>query len=344
MEKGNDNNSAIKIFKKVFFPSFEQPLLSGISDDYLIKRWCLLHNKKEPPHLNNNKLSKQIEKKEQEIIEKASQEIVEKEFEGLYYLTYNDFINNFNNNFKKYKEVYKEADVIDFKEYYVNNVYGYLFDKTDIDNTLCTIKRNGTKHRLAMTSVIHIPQDEDGYSLSNKKDYVYYFIAKREHEIDIHESSLKDCDFYTNLALLLPFFDGIEKNTFNYVKLESFKHSLRKIAKYLTAKEDGKTEIKKQSEIADINLSDTKGTEKIIMLEKTGVLDFLRKQTPFNLSVNSLASLLSGITGMPQATVQSYLNPICNHSVDQSKNPFKSTKTVNKVVEKFNSIGYKPLK
>jgi len=94
----------------------------------------------------------------------------------------------------------------------------------------------------------------------------------------------------------------------------------------------------------NIDLSDTKATEKIIMLYKMGVFDFLRKQDPFKASTNLLASAISGITGIDEGTVQSYINPIDNPTVKQKNNPLTSAKTVKKVIQKLNSIGYIPIK
>ena len=89
-----------------------------------------------------------------------------------------------------------------------------------------------------------------------------------------------------------------------------------------------------------LNLSDTKGTEKIIMLKKLGVFDFLKTKEPFNLSTNSLASAISGITGIDVTTVQSYINPIDNPNVSQKNNPLKTNKTVSIVDKKLSSIGF----
>jgi hypothetical protein len=98
------------------------------------------------------------------------------------------------------------------------------------------------------------------------------------------------------------------------------------------------------SEKSDIDLSDTKATEKIVMLHKLGVLDFLRNKEPFNLSINSLATALSGITGIDSKTIQSYINPIYSNRTNQKNNPLNSIKTVDKVDQKLISIGFKPFK
>ena len=89
-----------------------------------------------------------------------------------------------------------------------------------------------------------------------------------------------------------------------------------------------------------IDLSNSSGTEKIIMLHKLGVINFLKKKEPFNFSTNALASALSGITGIESKTVQSYINPINNPNVIQKNNPLKSDKAVNKVNQRLISLGY----
>jgi hypothetical protein len=95
-----------------------------------------------------------------------------------------------------------------------------------------------------------------------------------------------------------------------------------------------------ENENVNIDLSDNKGTEKIIMLNELGLLDFLREKQPFNVSINSLASAISGFTGIKQKTVQSYINPIFSKEVNQKNNPLNSEKTVSKINQKLISIGY----
>jgi len=90
----------------------------------------------------------------------------------------------------------------------------------------------------------------------------------------------------------------------------------------------------------NIDFSDNIGTEKIIMLHKLGILDFLRSKEPFNTSINTLASVISGITGIKKTVAQSYLNPIYSNTVIQKNNPLNTKSTVNKVTQKLISIGY----
>lgn len=104
--------------------------------------------------------------------------------------------------------------------------------------------------------------------------------------------------------------------------------------------------LKKSDEKEDLtnilDLSNTKGTEKIIYLNELGILDFLREKQPFNMSVNSLATILSAITGEKTTTLQPYLNPLINKGIEQDKNPYNSKKTVDKVKNLLINIGFTP--
>ena len=62
----------------------------------------------------------------------------------------------------------------------------------------------------------------------------------------------------------------------------------------------------------NLTIINPKGTEKIIMLKKLGVLDYLKEKTPFNTSTNSLASVISTITGIKQSSVYPMIQTIFN--------------------------------
>lgn len=96
-----------------------------------------------------------------------------------------------------------------------------------------------------------------------------------------------------------------------------------------------------KNHIEEIDLSDTNGAEKIVLLQKLGILGYLKTQQPFDTSTNLLASAISGITGMNANTVQSYINPIDNPTVSQKNNPLKRDRIVNKVIKKLSLINFK---
>lgn len=95
-----------------------------------------------------------------------------------------------------------------------------------------------------------------------------------------------------------------------------------------------------KNELPLVDFSNSKLTEKIIALNEAGILDFLKEKQPFNLSTNSLAEFLSLCLGEKTTSIQSYINPIINNS-DQSKSPYYTAKTVEKVKLKLIQIGLK---
>lgn len=105
---------------------------------------------------------------------------------------------------------------------------------------------------------------------------------------------------------------------------------------------NNKVPIKKEL-ATPINFDDSNCGEKIIMLFLTGVLDSLRNVPPFNSSINSLSTVVSGITGEKASTIQSYLNPIYSlkSNISQKNNPLLKQNNVEKIRQKLISIGYK---
>jgi hypothetical protein len=124
-------------------------------------------------------------------------------------------------------------------------------------------------------------------------------------------------------------------NRLNY-KILDFQDCMQDIVKELNKNVSNKGVTLPDFESLD--LSDTTAVEKIIYLEKLGVLDFLRSKQ--HISTNGLASALSAITGENIKTLQSMLNPIFNKQAGQKNNPLESTKTVQKVKKHLNDIGF----
>lgn len=104
----------------------------------------------------------------------------------------------------------------------------------------------------------------------------------------------------------------------------------------------GKKGIKKVIEQESaLDLSDTSLAEKIIYLKLLGVYDYLVSKEPFNMSKNSLATIISAITGGKATSVQSAINPIDNPSASQKNNPLENDKKVEAIKLKLIEIGVK---
>ena len=169
--------------------------------------------------------------------------------------------------------------------------------------------------------------DEGIYNYKFKEfnsDYFDNEIISRHEKLkkQINNSLIKRFEYLCQRA---------KENSFDLVynkRLETY--SLERIKQLL--------EVKKQDSLTDY--SNSKLTEKIIVLNEAGILDFLRNKEPFNLSVNSLAEFLSLCLGEKTTSIQSYINAIINKS-DQSKSPYNTPKTVEKVKQKLIQIGLK---
>ena len=90
-----------------------------------------------------------------------------------------------------------------------------------------------------------------------------------------------------------------------------------------------------------LDYSDSTIINKIIILSKLGVIDFLRESNPFKSSTNSLATILSSITGAKTISIQPVLNPLISKETENKNHPFKSEKTVKTVEQQLINLGYK---
>jgi hypothetical protein len=88
------------------------------------------------------------------------------------------------------------------------------------------------------------------------------------------------------------------------------------------------------------DLSESSATEKIIYLQKLGIIDFLRTKQPFSTSVNSLATILSSLTGEKSTTLQPMLNAMLSPNVSKKNNPLKSKTGLTKVEKTLIQIGF----
>jgi hypothetical protein len=79
---------------------------------------------------------------------------------------------------------------------------------------------------------------------------------------------------------------------------------------------------------------------RILYLEKLGVIDFLKKERPFNTSINSMANILGHIIDAKPSSIQPLLNPLLGNDLDNKNNPLNSAKNVMAVETHLMKIGY----
>jgi hypothetical protein len=146
---------------------------------------------------------------------------------------------------------------------------------------------------------------------------------------------------FSNIDLLNITLDGIISDTeyklveFIFDGMADFLYDIDDLIRY---KQNGN--IIKVDEHELIDYSEENNVSKIIFLEKLGIIDELRKKAPFNTSINSLASILSAITGSKSTTIQPMLNAMLTKDNYEKNNPLRSEKTVKIVLNKLANIGY----
>ncbi len=120
--------------------------------------------------------------------------------------------------------------------------------------------------------------------------------------------------------------------------IESNLSSYNKIISFL---ETRKSELEPESTLSEpLDLSDAKAVEKIIYLNELEIIDFLRTKTKAGISNNSLASILSGITGIKADTIKPSLNRLSSNDKLDIRHPYYNEKTVAKVRTFLAKLGF----
>lgn len=226
----------------------------------------------------------------------------------------------------------------------------YIYDITnnlDLD-LLFDLKSEYTMYLLALKTKTQIQIEENSIEIDydkfkSSKSNIYQYIAA--HLQDYNAPSLEFVK-ENMLAFLEQLDDLIKRKLSDLPKNSRHKNNLS----YQQHVEDWPKELDSYAHIGGdelenikinelVDLSDSSLVEKIIYLEKLGVIEFLRSQNPFNTSVNRIANVFSAITGSKSTSIQPLLNALLN-DVNNSKNPLLSTKNVKAVEANLMKIGF----
>jgi hypothetical protein len=253
----------------------------------------------------------------------------------LNYRHYESFINRIRTG-KCYDEYYNKVTEVNFCDYLKPYNNGFIKGYNEFENNI----KNGNNlfnptneqiaHKIYSRVLPNTILKRDGYfklysdGLKNEietkicnENNISYIVKITEK--NFFESGIEGGEFYKAWELILN-----NPTVFEPIFLKNINTNV----------EDDKTEI------PPIDLSDTTATEKIIYLQKLGVIDFLRTKQPFQSSTNSLAIVLSAITGEKLETIQPMLNPIVSKEAGQKNNPLNSKKAVPKVEQQLIKIGF----
>lgn len=209
------------------------------------------------------------------------------------------------------------------------------------------LKRDFTAYYLQKG--LNLAKDHASGNLPQEFDSTYYnaYLFMKDYfrnrsdktEVDVLNETLDGIISDTEYKLVEFIFEGIADFIYDIDELISYVEKKNNLPIFDNV-EKSLEETTKDIELID--LSESTITSKIIFLEKLGIIDFLRNQSPFNTSINSLANAISGFTGAKPTSIQPMLNAMLGKEILDKNNPLKSTKSVNVVINKLINIGFKP--
>lgn len=185
-----------------------------------------------------------------------------------------------------------------------------------------------------------------------QKAYNYYLEIEGLKDVDLpeefnnihHNAHLMMSNYLENknekvLTEIMDFYVGQTELQMISIIFEEQADFIYEIDEIIRHKEH-KNESTPSAESELIDYSDETLVSKVIFLHSIGVIDELRKQKPFNTSINSLASVLSAVTGGKPTSIQPMLNAMLNTNISPKNNPLNSKNTVNIVRKKLSNLGF----
>ncbi|MNL01744.1 hypothetical protein D3C87_1222240 [compost metagenome] len=94
---------------------------------------------------------------------------------------------------------------------------------------------------------------------------------------------------------------------------------------------EGRLPKSQTQETEEVEINSTTATDKIILFEELGLIDFLKKKTKLGISNNKLSEVLSLLTGEKPQTLRPLLNRLSDKDVSDKNHPYHSEKTVSKI-------------
>ena len=242
-------------------------------------------------------------------------------------------------------------------------------------NVLLELKANNSDQFENKRNEIYSTFNNDFFEIykdSHQKKYFYKYCSSEVYQLHFNENFQKFQTIKIDVNLMDFIIDELNiinhdfaniknklylsKENYNFVKKSFIKKNdyLENTAKELgykilkSATESNfpqntffsyKFENKGDVEIPLLDLSDTTATEKIIYLEKLGIIDFLRSKKLFLSVPDKVSQVISAITGIKVESVRPMVRPIINNDFENKNNPLNSPKAVERVEKKLINIG-----
>jgi len=230
----------------------------------------------------------------------------------------------------------------------IKQIYEFTND-LDLD-LLFDFKREYTRFGIALKTKVQIQIEQNSTDINfndfkyNKKNKIYQYIVTHLQEEETRSIDIVIDEFVAFIEVIddlikrklsdLPK-NSRHKNNLNYQTFVEQEPDELDFYVHIGGEDEGKSN---WDELID--LSDTSLIEKVIYLEKLGIIEFLRGQRPFSTSANSVANVFSAITGAKPTSLQPIINPLINKDYYNKNYPLNSKKTVMSVENKLMSLGY----
>ncbi|MCI0922520.1 hypothetical protein [Sphingobacterium rhinopitheci] len=219
-----------------------------------------------------------------------------------------------------FKETDNFKDFTAYVEYSYYEILTYLDCSDDVSSTINHIEAN---YHLSFLQLIN--------------DYLEKLLQNKQNFTEDDLDKINDINYYS-LIKLNYLFD--KKTITNF-----FEHSLIKNQKAISnlKKENEliKNMIIEANDIAkDIDYSKSPISDRIIILDKLGILDLLKLREK-NININKLAKLISYLIGSKQTTVQPFLNGLKDNIpgkspyINEKEQTSESSKRVNNFLKEF---------
>ncbi|CAL65249.1 hypothetical protein [Christiangramia forsetii] len=253
---------------------------------------------------------------------------------GLYHT---DVIDAINKNHEKAENDIKQGNLHSFQEHILMN-HVYYLQYFDLSNLKLCIEEH--------YKILKKTYPADNKKVFIKTEFEHYITRLKQLREAFQEQNLQvicnygNFDFYfleRGLSSYTICWKVVSRDS--YVFYEDY---LNRIIDFLEKEFfENDMHILLEDDIPQIELNTSNMSEKIVYLEELGVIDFLKSLEPFNTSTNALAHAVSSFTGIKPSTVQSYLNPMNNSTLNQKNNPL-TKKRLEKIRLELEKIGFDP--
>ena len=281
------------------------------------------------------------------------------------YYTFSDFEKNYKTDLEKFKETYNDASEID---YYEELLSLYNMFPIDIIFAELLFEEYPEEIEISLNKYTDIMNDK----LNDYRN----FLTNYKNEFDNLDKSFtreeiidywEKCNFWTKnnrytiiddrhkylkeFYIPSPFDDKI---ILDETKIKNFNYAVTKICNFINEivaklkpvknkteiENNSETQTTEQIETPENDFSDNDDKVKLIILEKLGVIDYIKTIQTKPETISHTAEILSSFTGITSKTLYTYLRPMISPIPDKSdkNSPYKNSENeylANKSIQKL---------